>query len=75
MDAPTPAAWHDGDMSDNAPSLTPRQLTFFSEWYVEIAWPNGRKRRVDGFSSEAHARGWIEHESSNWIANDGPSGF
>jgi hypothetical protein len=44
-------------------------MGFFSEWYVQIVWPDGRKKRVDGFSSEAHARGWIEHESRAYIAD------
>jgi len=56
-------------MSDNIPTLTPKQMGFFSEWYVQIVWPDGRKKRVDGFSSEAHARGWIEHESRAYIAD------
>jgi hypothetical protein len=62
-------------MTDDKPKMTPRQLTFFSEWYVEVVWPNGGKQRVDGFSSEAHARGWIEHESMNWIVNARRPGF
>jgi hypothetical protein len=60
-------AWHDRPMSEADPILTPRQLGFFSEWFVEVVWPSGRKERVDGFSSEAHARGWIAHESAAWI--------
>ena len=42
-------------MSDDKPVMTPRQMSFFSDWYVQIVWPSGRKERVDGFSSEAHA--------------------
>jgi hypothetical protein len=49
--------------------MTPRQLSFFSEWFVEVVWPNGAKQRVHGFSSEAHARGWIAHESASWLVN------
>lgn len=55
-------------MSDAAPIFTPRPLAFFSEWYVQVQWPDGQTQRVDGFESEAHARGWIEHESKAWIA-------
>ena len=51
------------------PTMTPRQLKFFSEWYVVVAWPDGREQRVNGFDSEAHARGWIDQESEAWIAN------
>ena len=54
-------------MSDDKPVMIPRQMAFFSDWYVQIVWPSGRKERVDGFSSEAHARGWIEHESRAWL--------
>jgi hypothetical protein len=54
-------------MTDNTPKMIPRQLAFFSDWYVQIIWPSGRKERVDGFESEAHARGWIEHESGAWL--------
>jgi hypothetical protein len=56
-------------MTETVPTMTPRQLGFFSDWYVDIRWPNGAKQRVDGFTSEAHARGWIEHESASWLAN------
>jgi hypothetical protein len=55
-------------MTDDTPTMTPRQLAFFSEWYVQVVWPDGHKERVDGFSNEAHARGWIEHESRVWTA-------
>ena len=56
-------------MSDVIPKMEPRQLGFFSEWFVLITWPDGRKQRVDGFSTEAHARGWMEHESAAWLAS------
>ena len=56
-------------MTDAAPKMEPRQLGFFSEWFVQITWPSGQKQRVDGFTSEAHARGWIEHESQAWLAS------
>jgi hypothetical protein len=49
------------------PTMTPRQLGFFSDWYVEVVWPSGQKDQVSGFTSEAHARGWIAHESQAWI--------
>lgn len=54
-------------MTDERPTMTPRQMGFFSDWYVQVVWPSGAKDRVDGFASEAHARGWIEHESAAWI--------
>jgi len=50
------------------PTMTPHQLPTFSEWCVQVVWPNGREKRVNGFENEAHARGWIEHESQAWIA-------
>jgi hypothetical protein len=61
-------------MSDSLPSMTARQLGFFSEWYVEMIWPDGRKRRVDGFSSQDHALKWIEHERASWPKSEKPSG-
>jgi hypothetical protein len=53
---------------DDTPTMTPRPLSFFSDWYVEVVWPDGDKQKVTGFESEAHARGWIEHESKAWLA-------
>jgi hypothetical protein len=50
--------------------MEPRPLGFFSEWQVVVTWPNGRKQKVNGFSSEAHARGWIEKGSSEWVAEN-----
>ena len=32
-----------------------------------VAWPSGYKEVVNGFKNEAHAKGWIEHESEKWI--------
>jgi hypothetical protein len=56
-------------MNDTAaPRMAPRQMGFFSEWYVQVVWPDGRKERVHGFKDEAHARGWIEHEAPAWLA-------
>ncbi len=52
-----------------APTLTPQSMGFFSEWCVVVVWPDGRRKRVNGFRDEAHARGWIEHESAAWLAN------
>jgi len=59
-------------MSNSAPTLTPRQLGFFSDWKVLVVWPNGLKQQINGFTSEAHARGWITHNSSDWIAANTP---
>jgi hypothetical protein len=56
-------------MTTPKPIMTPHALGFFSEWYVLVEWPNGRKQKVNGFKNEAHARGWIEQESAAWIAN------
>ncbi len=56
-------------MTDIKPQMIPKQLGIFSEWYVKIVWPNGKTERVDGFTSEAHARGWIEHDSEVWLAS------
>ena len=55
-------------MTDAKPTLTPRQLDMFSDWCVRAVWPNGQERQVHGFSSEAHARGWIKTLSAEWIA-------
>jgi hypothetical protein len=49
------------------PTFTPKSIGFFSEWCVHVAWPSGYKEIVNGFKNEAHARGWIEHESEKWI--------
>jgi hypothetical protein len=51
------------------PTLEPRQMGIFSEWYVLVTWPSGHTDRVQSFKNEAHARGWIEHESAGWIAD------
>jgi NTP pyrophosphatase (non-canonical NTP hydrolase) len=57
-------------MTDNTPTMQPKQMGFFSDWYVEVRWPDGQKERVTGFSSEHHALGWIEHESPAWLATN-----
>ncbi len=49
------------------PTFTPKSMGFFSEWYVQVVWPSGYKENVNGFRNEAHAKGWIEHESEKWI--------
>lgn len=59
-------------MSSLTPTLTPRQLGFFSDWKIIVVWPNGVKQQINGFSSEAHARGWITHNSAEWIASNTP---
>lgn len=55
-------------MAENDPIMTPRPSGFFSEWYVQVDWPGGHREKVQAFRDEAHARGWIEHESQAWIA-------
>lgn len=54
-------------MSDE-PIMMPKAGGFFSEWSVEIVWPSGHKDKVTGFRDEAHAKGWIAHESKAWVA-------
>jgi NTP pyrophosphatase (non-canonical NTP hydrolase) len=58
-------------MTGDAPTMTPKPLGFFSDWYVDVRWPDGQKERVTGFTSEHHARGWIEHESPTWLLTNG----
>jgi len=50
------------------PIMTPKAGGFFSEWSVQIVWPSGHKDKVTGFRDEAHAKGWIAHESKAWVA-------
>lgn len=57
------------------PRMEPRAVGFFSDWYVLVTWPNGEKQKVAGFTSEAHARGWIEHDSKTWLAQGAKSLF
>ena len=60
-------------MSNTAPTLTPKQIGFFfSDWKILVVWPNGLKQQINGFTSEAHARGWIDHNSADWIAGNTP---
>ena len=59
-------------MSNPSPTLTPRQLGFFSDWKIIVVWPNGVKQQINGFTSEAHAQGWITHNSAEWIASNTP---
>ena len=55
-------------MTAAQPIMTPRPLSIFSEWYVQVVWPDGKSEQVHGFTNEAHARGWIAQESEAWIA-------
>jgi NTP pyrophosphatase (non-canonical NTP hydrolase) len=59
-------------MNNAAPTLTPKQMGFFSDWKVLVVWPNGVKQQINGFSSEAHAQGWITHNSAEWVAANTP---
>lgn len=62
-------------MTQSDPTMTPRQMGFFSEWYVQVVWPNGYKQEVHGFRDEAHARGWIAQEGRAWVVQQrGPTG-
>ena len=62
-------------MTQSEPIFTPRPMGFFAEWYVQVVWPNGYKQKVNGFRDEAHARGWIAHESKDWVIQQrGPTG-
>ena len=61
---PAPAA---APAPEPGPTMIPKSLGFFSEWYVQVIWPSGKKDRIDGFENEAHARGWIAQESAAWI--------
>jgi hypothetical protein len=54
-------------MTPAKPTMTPRPLGLFSEWYVLVVWPTGKQQQVHGFTNEAHARGWIAEESEAWI--------
>ena len=45
---------------------------FFSDWKIIVVWPNGVKQQINGFTSEAHAQGWITHNSAEWIASNTP---
>lgn len=56
-------------MTEAKPTMEPRQLSFFSEWCVVVVWPDGQKQRIEGFTTEVHARRWIENESAAWIAS------
>ncbi len=62
-------------MNSTAPTLTPKQLGFFSDWKILVVWPNGAKQQINGFTSEAHAQGWIVHNSAEWIAANTPRGL
>ena len=62
-------------MTQADPKFIPRPMGFFSEWYVQVVWPNGYKQKVHGFRNEAHARGWIAQEAKAWIIQArGPTG-
>jgi hypothetical protein len=62
-------------MTQSDPIMRPRPLGFFSEWCVEVVWPNGYKQTVHGFRDEAHARGWMAQESKAWVIQArGPTG-
>jgi hypothetical protein len=52
---------------NHKPTFTPKSMGFFSEWTVQVEWPSGYKEVVNGFKNEAHAKGWIQHESEKWI--------
>ena len=55
-------------MTERDPTMTPKPMGFFSEWVVQVVWPDGHKQQVSAFRSEEHARGWIATESQAWLA-------
>jgi len=57
------------------PKMEPKRLGIFSDWYVLVTWPNGDKQKVPGFTSEEHARGWIEHDAKTWVARGAKTFF
>jgi len=40
-----------------------------SEWSVKATWPDGKVRRISGFTSEEIASEWIAKASDNWLRN------
>jgi NTP pyrophosphatase (non-canonical NTP hydrolase) len=55
-------------MTEAVPTMTPKPMGFFSDWVVDVVWPDGQREKVTGFTSERHAQGWIKHESPGWLA-------
>jgi hypothetical protein len=50
------------------PELELTPLKNGTGYFVLVTWPDGQKEQVEGFSSEAAARTWIEKHSSDWLA-------
>jgi hypothetical protein len=38
-----------------------------NQWYVRLTLPGGRQPQIDGFSTKAEARRWINAQSATWL--------
>jgi hypothetical protein len=53
------------------PILTAHPIKGSPGWFVKIAFPDGRERRISRFVTETEAQAWIENESDDWLAGMG----
>ena len=53
------------------PILTPHPIKGSPGWFVKVAFPDGREKRVSRFLTEEEARAWIANESADWWAGFG----
>jgi hypothetical protein len=50
------------------PTFEARRLTSAAEWYVRVAWLNGRRVHIPGFVSKRAAQRWIEEKAPTWLS-------
>lgn len=49
-------------------TLTPCSIKGSPGWFVKVAFPDGREKRVSRFLTKEDAQAWIENESDDWLA-------
>ncbi len=50
------------------PAFEARHLTTAFGWYVRVAWLNGKREHVPGFTSKQEAQRWIEEKATPWLS-------
>jgi hypothetical protein len=45
---------------NSKPAFEARPLASARGWYVQVAWPNGKRDHIPGFVTQQEAQRWIE---------------
>jgi hypothetical protein len=54
--------------SASTPAFEVRSLKSASGWYVRVAWPDGKRDHIPGFTTRQEAQRWIEVKAPAWLS-------